>query len=69
MSLAKKCDRCGLLYEPKIMVFKKERINGIVLSDSNRTNESYVSRYIFDLCPACLSSFLAWLSPEEDSND
>lgn len=57
MSLAKMCDRCGRLYEPKNAVFKRERFNGIVLIDRKSTNESHFNRYVFDLCPECLNAF------------
>lgn len=57
MSLAKKCDRCGNLYEPE-----STNICGIIIRDEQNANT--VSRKYFDLCPECLISLSNWLKNE-----
>lgn len=61
MSLAKKCDRCGNLYEPKNMNVCGAIINGLSLIDRDEQNSKAVSRRYFDLCPECLAYFANWL--------
>lgn len=60
MALARKCDRCGKLYEIKHVKIDNQRVNSIVISDRDFTG-SYSNRGIFDLCPECLESFVSWL--------
>ena len=61
MSLAKKCDRCGNLYESKNMDVCGSIVNGLSLiyRDTHNTND-FPRRY-FDLCPECLLSLDNWL--------
>ena len=54
MALAKKCDRCGNLYEPKDMDVCGAIVNGLSLIDRDEQNSRAVSRRYFDLCPECL---------------
>ena len=61
MSLAKKCDRCGNLYEPKDMDVCGAIVNGIGLISRDAHNINVVSRRCFDLCPECLLSLANWL--------
>ena len=61
MSLAKKCDRCGNLYEPKDMDVYGAIVNGLSLINRDEQNSRAVSRKYFDLCPECLLSFANWL--------
>ena len=58
MSLAKKCDRCGILYEPKDINIDGEIVNGFLLINS------FLRRRYFDLCPECLNSLAIWLKNE-----
>ena len=68
MSLAKKCDRCGIYYEQRNISFKKQSINGIVLADRKVNNEAQVGRMNIDLCPKCLNSLVDWLAYDEKEN-
>lgn len=68
MSLAKKCDRCGVYYEQRSISFKKQSINGIVLADRKVNNEAQFGRMNIDLCPKCLNSLVAWLAYDEKEN-
>ena len=61
MSLAKKCDRCGNLYEPKDMDVYGAIVNGLSLVNRDEQNSRAFSRKYFDLCPECLLSFANWL--------
>ena len=61
MSLAKKCDRCGNLYESKDMDICGAIVNGLSLIDRDEQNSRVINRKYFDLCPECLLSFANWL--------
>lgn len=64
MALAKKCDRCGNLYEPKDMDVCGAIVNGLSLIDRDEQNSRAVNRRYFDLCPECLISLSNWLKNE-----
>lgn len=57
MALAKKCDRCGNLYEPKDMDICGAIVNGLSLISRDEQNTRAVSRRYFDLCPECMDEF------------
>jgi len=65
--LAKKCDRCGRLYEhyEGSERFKGNReANGLTLVD--RYSDSFQrSSDTFDLCPKCMQELLNWLKGEK----
>ena len=61
MGLAKKCDRCEKLYEPKDINISGAIVNGIGLISRDAQNTNAISRRYFDLCPECLLSFANWL--------
>ena len=61
MGLAKKCDRCGNLYEPKDIDIRGAIVNGLGLISRDAQNTNAISRRYFDLCPECLLSFANWL--------
>lgn len=61
MALAKRCDRCGMLYAPKKVVIDSRDVNGISVIDRNEKNDGYFTRSCYDLCPGCLRSFIDWL--------
>lgn len=61
MSLAKKCDRCGNLYEPKNMDVCGAIVNGLGLIIRDACNTNAFTRRYFDLCPECLLSLANWL--------
>lgn len=66
MALAKKCDRCGKLYESKDVSVLGYMINGLVLADRDKRNNGYYDRKYLDLCPACLVSLTNWLEAPKD---
>ena len=61
MGLAKRCDRCEKLYEPKDVDVCGAIINGLSLINRDKQNLNTVARRYFDLCPECLLSFANWL--------
>lgn len=61
MALAKKCDRCGNLYEPKDMDICGAIVNGLSLISRDEQNTRAVSRRYFDLCPEYLAYLANWL--------
>ena len=61
MSLAKKCDRCGKLYELKDIDACGAITNGLVLVRRYKQNARTFSYKYFDLCPECLVSLASWL--------
>ena len=61
MSLAKRCDRCEKLYEPKDIDIRGAIVNGLGLISRDAQNANAITRRYFDLCPECLLSFANWL--------
>ena len=61
MGLAKRCDRCEKLYEPKDIDIRGAIANGLGLISRDAQNTNAVTRRYFDLCPECLLSFANWL--------
>ena len=61
MSLAKKCDRCGNLYEPKDVNVCGVITNGLSLIYRDEQNSKTFSHKYFDLCPECLAHLADWL--------
>lgn len=74
MADAKKCDRCGRLYEPyhrrndKLMpyVYSGHTVNCIRFYDEMDNNEIRGARV--DLCLDCMSELLRWLYTGDVSN-
>ena len=67
MAQARKCDRCGQLYEPKGVTIKdiKGKVNAIKLIDKD-FDETYWTRGCLDLCPKCLEELDKWLTMKQD---
>ena len=61
MGLAKRCDRCEKLYEPKDIDIRGAIVNGLGLISRDAQNTNAITRRYFDLCPECLLSFANWL--------
>ena len=66
MSVCKKCDRCGSMYEnynyPK---HDNENFNGIVFAAITDRSDGYANHGVKDLCPKCMESFMNWFNCEE----
>ena len=61
MGLAKRCDRCEKLYEPKDIDIRGAIVNGLATISRAAHTINVVPRRYFDLCPECLPSFANWL--------
>lgn len=60
--LARKCDRCGRLYEPYDgrKVFPKSEANSLALKDTDCKGNSW-RRGFFDLCEDCMAKLETFL--------
>lgn len=60
--LARKCDRCGRLYEQYDgqKAFPRSRANSIQLRDTD-SDEKYWTRDHFDLCEDCMAKLESFL--------
>ena len=70
MADAKKCDRCGKLFEPyNIHAGYKvpTRYTNILLKDVSLEKGTYKESGDYDLCKECNDSFLKWLSETNDA--
>lgn len=71
MAIAKKCDRCGKLYEhyDGNMEFKtSEKANGFMLIDRD-ADFAYFGRRSYDLCVDCMIKLEAFIKNEEDNEN
>lgn len=65
MAMARKCDRCGSLYEEYDTKVKDAKglsgVNGFAFTKRQLNGtHAFVEDYFKDLCPDCLESLLAW---------
>ena len=60
MSSAKKCDRCGKLYEIYKIKSNNKEFNGVATIEVLR-DQRYKDVSAFDLCIECRDSFDEWL--------
>lgn len=71
MADAKKCDRCGKLFEPYIK--SDERLNPnqyteIIVRDAFVGKSSYNNDIYFDLCPECSEFLNKWINFFKDGD-
>ena len=61
--LARKCDRCGKLYEEYAKEYKGayKKINGVDLVKNN-VNGGRITYNTYDLCPACMESLILFIA-------
>lgn len=60
MAYAKKCDRCGKLYEQYNSKNDRKNPNGTMILNLD-VQRKYYSHGAMDLCPDCMKEFQAWL--------
>ena len=60
MACAKKCDRCGKLYEQYNSKNDKKNPNGIMVLNLD-SQRRYFTHNALDLCPDCMKEFQDWL--------
>ncbi|MCE5213991.1 MAG: hypothetical protein LLF83_04645 [Methanobacterium sp.] len=63
MANARKCDRCGKLYEEYNVGYNKKKPNGIQLISLD-TSHKYFGYFLMDLCPDCMDQFQEWLKQQ-----
>lgn len=63
MAIAKKCDRCGELYEEYNVINSVKNINGIMTLNIDDRQKHY-SHGPYDLCPACSDELMKWFRKE-----
>lgn len=70
MSLAKKCNRCGKLYE-QYTTGKKIQYNAVRRVQTNVVGDISNYDYVLDLCESCMSAFNVFMfeGKEDGSND
>lgn len=62
---AKKCDKCGKLYELYDREYHGMYINGISLVEMGTFFGSHTTKMYIDLCPDCLTELTEWLEGGE----
>ena len=63
--IAKKCDRCGKLYEEYNLSNNSKKINGMMLLNIS-SNQHYYGHSLKDLCPSCSAELVKWLNNESE---
>lgn len=71
MANAKKCDRCGTLYEIKFdadrPAYNGQKIRRFALITADITGPE--ERYSYDLCPNCTCALMSWFCAPMDKED
>ena len=70
MSIARKCDVCGELYEPYNMSNAKDNPNGIMFLNIDNA-QKYFSHKAMDCCPNCMSrlqEYIKYIKSRYDTN-
>ena len=68
MANARKCDRCGNLYEEYNTANNKEKFNAIMPINLDHKRQ-YYSHEALDLCPECMGKLRDWLWCNEQELD
>lgn len=68
MALAKRCDRCGKLYE-HYPAGNKSEYNSLRIIQRNKIGEAINGNTVYDLCPECMSEFMKFIIERRISND
>ena len=74
MAMARKCDRCGVLYEQYSTKVKEAEgiaeINGFMFIKRRYGSTDYMTEdRPRDLCPDCTESLLAWLREKRGADN
>ena len=68
MALAKKCDRCGKLYE-HYPVGNKSQYNALRIIQRSIVGGTINGNTVYDLCSECMSEFRKFITERRISND
>lgn len=60
MACAKKCDRCGKLYDEYNLKDDEKNPNGIMVLNLDYQRK-YYAHDVMDLCPDCMRKFQDWM--------
>lgn len=60
MAIARKCDRCGKLYEQYNHIELEDKIVNGIYTVENKVNNRHVKHH-YDLCEECCWELLIWL--------
>ena len=66
MANAKKCDRCGTLYEPYGIIDRVRAEKNSIMVIGNIYGEITSRDEFYDLCPDCMEELHEWLKGEKD---
>lgn len=70
MANAKKCDRCGRLYEFYDADVSGYKVNAVSLVHRySHGGSGYDTRLVADLCPKCMDEFTNWILEKENNNE
>lgn len=58
--LIRRCDRCGVAYDPKVQAINACDVNAIK-TGYRYSDNSFRDGIVYDLCPDCLKSLDDWL--------
>lgn len=61
MAIAKKCDRCGTLYDLYNIKDNAESINGFQTLNIDESQQ-YCCHGPYDLCPSCSTELIDWFN-------
>lgn len=63
--LARKCDICGALYEPKT-----EKLIGreVWIRKYNEATDT-VESHVYDVCPACMEPIIKWIVRNQNTEE
>ena len=67
MALAKKCDRCGKLYE-HYPIGNKARFNAIRMLQRSTVGDLINSYTTYDLCPECMDELVKFMDEKRISD-
>ena len=61
MAYAKKCDRCGKLYDEYNFKNDEKNPNGVMVLNLDYQRKFYSHTTPMDLCPDCMKEFQDWM--------
>lgn len=67
MALAKKCDKCGKMYEKYNEDYNsaEKNINGFATICVSPNGNNYIVQEVYDLCEECRDSLKEWFHPKD----
>lgn len=69
MATAKKCDRCGKLFEIYNEQHDLKNINAVLTANAVEEAHHYYSGKLLEFCPECCNEFVQWFEKKGTSID